>query len=219
MATRLSAVHESHLFSLSHLPREALWPAGDDVRAGLAPENAFGGEPSGDRPQGVAGIARDSEEEAWDRRHGPNHSAAVDKGVDAGPGANDAQGTQPRDDVLGEAQIADHAGELVARDLARRAGLRRPATADDRLTAAKLLQGDRPLGMLDEMMDKPRRALGDVDMERIAHGGQIEADPRSQRLCAVTRGQHYLARLDRASRGHRAKTGALHLKAEYWLLP
>jgi len=106
---------------LSHLPREALRQAGDDVSAGLAPENGFGGEPSGDRPEGVAGIAWDSEEEAWDRCDWSNHSAAVDKGVNAGPGADDAQGSQPWDDVLGEAQIADHAGELVARDLARRA--------------------------------------------------------------------------------------------------
>src|SRR5262249_7193494 len=134
------AAREGRPFFLSRPRCEPLWPAGGNIGAGLAAEDAIGGEPPGDRPQRIARIAPDGEEEAGSGAAGPDHAATIDEGVDARPGADDAQGAELRHDMLGEAQIADHARQPVARDLARLLQLRRPAAADHRLPAAELLQ-------------------------------------------------------------------------------
>src|SRR5262249_45549477 len=75
-------------------------PADRDVRARSAPENAFGSKPPRQRPKRVASVTRNCEVEPGDRRHRPYDAASVNRGVDACPRADHAEGPEPRDDVL-----------------------------------------------------------------------------------------------------------------------
>ena len=181
-------------------------------------EHALAGEPRGQRTQSVAGIARDREIEAGDRGDGTDHAATVHNRIDAGPGADHPQGRKLRHDVLGEAEIADHAGEPGHRDLARSPELGRPAAANHRLAAAELLDGDRTIGMLNEVGYEGGGAFGDIHVERIGGCRQVKTELRRQRLAAIAGGKHHLARLQGAFGGGDAEPGSFPCEREHRLL-
>src|SRR5258707_3603885 len=105
------------------------------------------------------------------------------------------------------------------RNLPGLAELRRPAAADDRLPVAELLQRDRPIGMLDEMGNERRCPLGDVHVERIADGRQIEAELGCERLGTVARREHDLACFEHPLHRSYAEAAALPLEPDHGLFP
>src|SRR5262245_9884535 len=197
---------------------EAIWRARRYVLAGLVLEHAFTGEPRGHRTKSVAGIARDREIEAGDCRDRTDYAATVHNGIDPGPGADHPQGRQLRDDVLGEAEIADHAGKPGHRDLALGSELGRPAAADHRLAAAELLDGDRTIGMLNEVRHEDGGAFRDVHVKRIGSRREVKTELGSQRLAAIAGGEHDLARLQGAVGGGDAEPPSLPFESEHRLL-
>ena len=96
--------------------------------------------------------------------------------------------------------------------------LGRPAAANHRLAAAELLDGDRPIGMLNEVGDEGGGAFGDIHVERIGGCRQVKAELRRQRLAAIAGGKHHLARLHGAFGGGDAEPGSFPCEREHRLL-
>src|SRR5262249_42015912 len=72
-------------------------------------EGEIGGDASTERPEGVARVTGEGEDDARGVGALAEHGAPVDGRVDAGPAAQEAQVSESRDHVLRERDVADEA--------------------------------------------------------------------------------------------------------------
>ena len=129
-------------------------PKGARSNSGNLIKREIGRNPSHERPQRVAGIARDGDDHPWRYFERADNALTVGCGIQTSPGSDHPKVSDTRRQPCRKRRIPENALFEDFRRAVRWIEPRLPAAADDDLAGLKLLQRDRSLGVLNQVLDQ-----------------------------------------------------------------